>query len=156
MLAARIALAWPHVAVSDAYALAPCAAAVVSSDRAWWAEHPAALQHPGRKFCAAPEFHRPNGVERLPVPSHINSGLLGIMAAVELGAARVLLLGFDMHGAHYFGPHRAPLKNTDAARFEKFKRQFAAYRPSGVEIINCTPGSALSCYPLGQLEEYLC
>lgn len=78
------------------------------------------------------------------------------MAAVELGAARVLLLGFDMRGAHYFGPHRAPLKNTDAARFEKFKRQFAAYRPPGVEIINCTPGSALSCYPLGQLEDYLC
>lgn len=155
MLAARIVLAMPHVAISDAYALAPYAAAVASSDRAWWDAHPAALEHPGRKFCAAPTFQHIVGVERLPVPSHTNSGLLGVMAAVKLGATRVLLLGFDMHGTHYFGPHRAPLKNSDGARFDKFKQQFAAYRPAGIEIINCTPGSTLACYPFGQLEDYL-
>lgn len=155
-IAARAQGAMPVVAVSDAYELAPEARAVASTDSAWWAEHPVALHHPGRKFCAAPSFQPVAGVERLPVTSHTNSGLLGVMVAIKLGAKRVLLLGFDMHGEHYFGRHAAPLKNTTEMRFAQFKRQFAAYRPLGVEIINCTPGSELSCYPRGKLESYLC
>lgn len=146
----------PVVAVSDAYTLAPQARAVVSTDSAWWAAHPHAVEHPGRKFCAAPSFQPVLGVERLPVATHTNSGLLGVMVAIKLGAKRVLLLGFDMHGEHYFGQHAAPLKNTTEMRFQQFRRQFAAYRPMGVEIINCTPGSELTCYPRGELESYLC
>lgn len=155
-VASRAQAAMPVVAVSNAYMLAPQARALVSTDSAWWAAHPDALDHVGLKFCAAPSFQPILGVERLPVASQTNSGLLGIMVAIKLGAKRVVLLGFDMHGAHYFGQHVAPLKNTTAMRFEQFKRQFAAYRPLGVEIINCTPGSELTCYPRGKLESYLC
>lgn len=155
-VAARAQAVMPVVAVSDAYRLAAAAQAVVSTDSAWWAAHPQALEHIGRKFCAAPSFQPIPGVERLPVASHTNSGLLGLMVAIKLGAKRVLLLGFDMHGDHYFGRHSEPLKNTTEMRFAQFKRQFAAYRPLGVEIINCTPDSELSCYPRGKLESYLC
>jgi hypothetical protein len=74
---------------------------------------------------------------------------------VMLGATRVLLLGFDLGGTHFFGPHPEGLKNTKLHRFEQFKRQFASYRPKGVEIINCTPGSALTCYPTATLDACL-
>lgn len=146
------------VAVSDSYKLTPWADAVASTDAAWWKAHPEALAMPCPKFGAMPDFRAIDGVERLLVDTSTNSGLLGVMVAVRLGAKRVLLCGFDLHspGEHFFGRHPAPLKSTSADRMEVFKRQFAAYRPRGVEILNCTPGSALTCYPFADLHESLC
>lgn len=137
------------IAVSDCYRLAPWADALASTDGKWWKAHPEAMEFKGRKFTAAPDFVPLEGVERMPVDTGNNSGLLGIMVAVKLGATRVHLHGFDMKspGRHFFGEHPAPLRSTRPDRMEVFKRQFANYKPRGVEIINCTPGSALRCYP---------
>lgn len=145
------------VAVSDAYRLAPWADAMASTDYAWWRHHSDALNFGGRKFAIFPSFRQIDGLESLQENTGTNSGLLGVMAAVKLGATRVLLCGFDLHspGNHFFGKHPAPLRSTPPARMEIFKRQFAAYSPRGVEIINCTPGSALRCYRPGKLQECL-
>jgi len=145
------------VAVSDAYKLAPWADALASTDAGWWRANPEALNFAGLKFGAMPDFRSIQGVERLPVSTGTNSGLLGIMVAVKLGAKRVLLCGFDLKspGQHFFGQHKPPLKSTKPDRMEAFKRQFANYQPRGVEIINCTPGSALDAYPRATLEDCL-
>jgi hypothetical protein len=138
------------IAVSDAYRLAPWAEVLVSSDRGWWRLHKPEFE--GRKLSGVPV----DGIEQ--APGHVsgsNSGLIAIKVAVSMGAKRILLLGFDMGGSHFFGPHPAPLRNTTAERFEVFKRQFREYQPKGVEIINCTPGSALECYPKMDLEQAL-
>jgi len=143
-------------AVSDAYRLAPWANILVSTDAGWWAEHPEAKDFPGPKYTGAPDFLPVKGVARAPwSTSGTNSGLLACMTAYELGATRLLLCGFDMHGSHFFGPHPARLANTTAKRFEAFRRQFAAWRPKGLEILNCTPGSALTIYPRCDLETAL-
>ena len=143
------------VAVSDAYRLAPWAEALVSVDKAWWIHH--RPQFEGRRFSLLPvpgmETERLTGMT-----TDTNSGLRGIEIAVMLGATEVLLLGFDLGGTHFFGRHPEPaLKNTDTrpGRFEAFMRQFAGYRPKGVKIINCTPGSALTCYPRADLDACL-
>jgi hypothetical protein len=144
------------VAVSNAYKLAPWADALASCDASWWKNNPEAMDFAGRKFTTAPDWQGLSSLERVEgVASGTNSGLLGMMVAVKLGATRTLLLGYDMQGTHFFGPHPAPLRNPTAARFEVFKKQFMAYKPRGVEIINCTPGSALRAYPMGDLEEQL-
>lgn len=144
------------IAVSNAYALAPWADAMASCDASWWKNNPDALKFSGRKFTSAPEFQGLPEVERVKgVLSGTNSGLLGLMVAVQLGATRILMLGYDMKGTHFFGLHPAPLRNTKAARFEVFKHQFAKYRPRGVEIVNCTPGSALTAYPKVELSAAL-
>lgn len=146
---ADAARTFPCVAVSDTYRLAPWANAIVSCDSAWWRMHPAAAELQGRSICTAMSFEKlPEGVERWPHTTGQNSGLFGCLVAVELGATRLLLLGFDMGGTHFFGPHPAPLKNTKPERFEVFQKQFAGYKPRGVEIINCTPGSKLRAYPM--------
>lgn len=142
----------PTVAVSDAYRLAPWALALVSADRAWWKHH--RPEFAGRRFCALPvDGIDTERLEGLPMGS--NSGLWALHVAVKLGATSILLLGYDLGGTHYFGEHPAPLKNTKPHRFEQMKRQFLQYRPRGVEIINCTPGSALTCYPMGSLDACL-
>jgi hypothetical protein len=146
----------PAVAVSDAYKLAPWAIALASADFAWWKHHEQAQRFKGKKFTAAPDWQGMHELRRIPgVSSGINSGLLGLRVAVELGAKRVLLLGFDMQGDHFFGKHPTPLKNPDERRFQVFKNQFMSYRPRGVEIINCNLESGLDVYPKASLADCL-
>jgi hypothetical protein len=69
---------------------------------------------------------------------------------------RVVLVGFDMHGTHFFGTHPSPLRNT--GNFSGFIQRFeraAKSLPYGVEIINATPGSALTCFERLSLVEAL-
>jgi len=144
-------------AVSDSIRLAPWADVLVSADRAWWDFHGETLDFAGPRYGVMPDFHQIKGVERFKAPSGTNSGLLAAMVAVSLGATKVLLCGVDLHspGDHFFGRHPAELKSTPAKRLEVFKEQFARYRPKGVEIVNCSPNSALRCYRMGVLEEEL-
>jgi hypothetical protein len=141
------------VAVSDAYRLAPWADAMVSADEKWWRHHPEALRFRGHKFCGL----KCPGTVRLPrsheFPPGTNSGLQGMRVAQMLGATKILLVGFDMHGSHFFGPHGGTLKNTSLERFEAFKAQFATWR--GCEVVNCTTGSGLTCYRMGSLDAEL-
>lgn len=140
------------IAVSDAYKLAPKAHALVSSDDAWWRAHPEAFDFEGEKYSV-----RTAGTQHeQSLGTGSNSGLLAMLVAQKKGAERILLCGFDMRGTHYFGPHPEGLKNTTPQRFETFKMQFARWQPKGLQILNCTPGSALHCYPFADLKEQLC
>jgi hypothetical protein len=150
---AYLAGACRAVAVNNAYKLMPWASALVGNDRIWWQTNPDALKFAGPKYCAGVV----RGTERLPpevgFPSDCNSGLQGMRVAAMLGASRILLIGFDLHGSHYFGKHPAPLRNTTIARFKVHLRQFKRWR--GPEVINCTPGSALTQFPMSTLEKDL-
>lgn len=141
------------VAVNNAYKLMPWAAVLVANDRKWWLSNPEALEFSGPKFCAG--FLR--GTERLipeaGFPSDCNSGLQGMRVAAMFGASRILLIGFDMKGAHYFGRHPEPLRNTTTARFKVHLRQFRRWK--GPAVINCTPESALIQFPMSTLEREL-
>jgi hypothetical protein len=145
------------VAVSDAYRLASWADALVSTDHSWWRQHPEASAFKGRKFSGMVAYQNVDGVEKLAGENATNSGLLGVKVAVLMGATKVLLCGFDLHspGQHFFGRHGGSLRSTTAQRMEAFKRQFERYQPRGVEIINCTPGSALRVYPMANLDACL-
>lgn len=142
------------IAISDMYRRAPWADALVSHDGNWWANHPEASKFKGRRFCGG--FFP--GTERLEQTgefnSGVNSGLQGMRVARDVfGASRILLVGFDMRGTHYFGSHPAPLQNTTPERFACFLRQFDGWRFG--EVINCTPGSALTRFPIGELRATL-
>jgi hypothetical protein len=60
------------------------------------------------------------------------------------------------HGRHFFGPHPEPL--TNSSTYEWFIPDFrraAAQMPKDLMILNCTPGSALDCFPMVALEDAL-
>lgn len=136
------------VAVSNAYELMPWADALVSTDRAWWDNNKDAKKFKGRKF----SVREHPWCESLGAPTNHNSGLLGIRAAIHLGAKRIILLGFDMYGTHYFGNHPKPLRNPNAIRFEVFKRDIARYKLGGVQVYNANKESGLHCYPKVDVE----
>ena len=138
-------------AVSDAFRLAPWADILVSHDRAWWEHNKDAKTFKGRRFCAQ-EIRE---AEQFKGHVHLgrNSGLMAMCVARFLGAKRLFLLGFDMKGTHFFGPHPAPLKNSTSKIFATHLRQFDGF--SGCDVVNCTPNSALTRFPLRELREVL-
>jgi len=81
-----------------------------------------------------------------------NGGYQAINLAVHLGAKRIILLGFDMKPDkkgrdHWFGehPNKVPLNYDLMVRlFDTLVEPLAA---RGVEVINCTPGSAIKAFP---------
>lgn len=86
-----------------------------------------------------------------------NSGFQAINLAILFGAVRIVLVGFDMRGhEHFFGKHPKPLNQLDASTrgFERYVPHFieAAHTlPEHIRILNCTPVSALTCFPMRDL-----
>lgn len=90
-----------------------------------------------------------------------NSGYQCVNMALHLGATRILLLGIDMREIeidgemkkHWFGDH--PDKTyPDIYRqmTQHFKKAAPALVERGIEVINCTPGSALHCFAFADVE----
>jgi hypothetical protein len=131
--------------------LCPQADVLVSHDTRWWTEHPEALKFPGRRFCRS----KIRGADVFrPSISGCNSGLMAMEVAFHVyKASEIIILGFDMHGTHYFGVHRNGLKNTNVHGFRRHLAQFNSWK--GCPVINCTVGSSLKKFPFLSLEEVL-
>lgn len=96
-----------------------------------------------------------NGVDQR--PTHlcgINSGQMAINLAYHFGAKRILLCGFDCHGGRWFGDHPRPLSNKHHYKLwqRSSDRAAASYKKRGVDIVNCTPGSALKSFRMSTLD----
>lgn len=100
-----------------------------------------------------------NGVSLQRVHVNGNSGAQAINVAIAFGAQRVLLIGFDMRDgsdgrAHWFGQHPGHLvtKQLYGEWLHKFEAIARDAKQLGMQIVNCTPGSALDCFPRVDLE----
>lgn len=136
----------PLGSVGCAYQLSPHAAFIAATDSGWWRKYPDAKARDCPKFT----MHTVPGCTHVRMPGFgvVNSGVLGLEIAKRRGATRILLLGFDMHGSHFFGPYTNGLSNTADAKRKVHLRQFAQWGKANpkIEIINCTEGSALKCF----------
>jgi hypothetical protein len=144
------------IQTNDFPAIAPWAYCLVSSDAGWWKKHPASMQFVGRKF-SANWVHGCEQVHPCTFGTASNSGVLALDLVRNLGATRVIMLGFDHHGTHFFGPYTNGCANTPNRRRQEFELQFAQWRAQnkGVEVINCTPGTKLKAFPRGDLKDFL-
>lgn len=79
-----------------------------------------------------------------------NGGFQALNLAIQFGARRIILLGFDMRpSGHWHGAHRTgtdPDERACKGWREHFAANAALIRSLGVEVINATPGSALTCF----------
>jgi len=89
-----------------------------------------------------------------------NGGYQAIGLAVHFGVARILLIGFDLKPAadgrsHWHGGHPVPVNPTayELLMLPMFPSLIGPLAALGVELINCTPDSALKCFPRMTLEE---
>ncbi len=96
-----------------------------------------------------------------------NGGHQSINAAVLMGADRVILLGLDMKGGkifrdgawrdsdHFWGRHADDTKPPYVICLSLMATMVAPLKKAGVTVINCTPDSALKCFPMQTLREAL-
>lgn len=170
------------IAVNDAHRRLPWAEVLYAGDRDWWELHQGCPDFAGEKWSAhEPKLNDKSAIaERYGLqlvagprqvdapgfsldPTRIHYGNSSAFQAINLailfGASTIYLVGFDMRTTtprHFFGDHADPAMNM--SRYEHFLPAFnAAARmlreeAPGVRIINCTPGSALRCFPRGELE----
>ena len=177
--------AWRHasfgrhvIVVNTSFRRAPWADVLYACDGVWWVhyfdhvdrglwepfqqerwtqERDAALRYGLRwiESSASPGLGRRPGL----IHQGGNGGYQAINLAVQRGAKRVLLLGFDMQGTHWHGVHPRPLANTRPYLFQVWRKNFirlaADLKQDGIEVLNCTPGSALDVFPMADLAEAL-
>lgn len=148
----------PVGAIGNAFELAPWAKFIAAADPGWWRKHPEArLACAGRKFAMVESFDVE--VVRLPWSGNaVNSGVLGLECAARAGATRILLLGFDMRGTHFFGPYTNGLRNTQPSQRVQHLAEYATWwqvNRKRVQVVNCTEGSAIECFPKATLETCL-
>lgn len=160
----------PAIAINTTFRLAPWAWMLYAADQQWW-DHPDyrdARGFAGLKVSCEPAA----GILRMentgttgfdPMPWRLrtggNGGYQGMHIAVHAGARRILLCGFDMHGGHWHPEHHHTLKQTQPDTYERWLRRFADVAPvlerMGLDVVNCTPGSALTCFRRADLESEL-
>ena len=164
------------LAINDTYRMAPWADLLYFCDGRWWDWHkdrPAFKSFAGIRATldqrAAETDHGlkwlkntgPKGLETDPTGLRTgrNSGYQAINLAVHLGAKRIVLLGYDMRlvdgSDHWFGSHpdgRALTANHFTNIFlPAFKTLVEPLAKRGVEVVNATPGSALTVFDLHEL-----
>lgn len=76
-------------------------------------------------------------------------------------AACAVLLGFDMHDlpmtswqdGSFHDRHQEPPLEGQRALFRQTHEEMARVLPAGFEVLNATPGSALTCWPMIEIED---
>ena len=168
-----------HVlAINESWRLAPWADAVYGADFRFWLAKAglpdfAGLKITGEERAARdwPDIHAiklRRGFDRI-VTDELgvvgwggNSGFHAVNLAVQFGARRLVLVGYDMHveaGLHWHGPHPKGFNNPNPKSIERWRRMLDAVALDlaglGVGVINCSPSSALKAYARMPLDEAL-
>lgn len=147
----------PTIAVNNSWERALFASIIYAGDCAWWTAHINEIDIAAERWSCSR-----SAADKFKVFHHsrygaYNSGLAAIELAIEFGAAKIILLGYDCttkYGTHWHGPH-AKTSNPNATKCEAWKKQFARLSKSRTTIINCSRATMLECFTKKPLEEVL-
>lgn len=146
------------IVVNTTFEIAPWADILYAMDRNWWEKY----FIKGEKRFDGLKLTPISGIKcakKISFNHYQNSGVGAVSLAAHLGAARIILLGYDCQKtggkSHWHGNHPAGLGNAGSigtwpGMFEKLKKELA-----GAEIINCTRETALTMFERKELSEAL-
>lgn len=164
--------------IKSTWRLAPWADALYGIDKGWWIANQGVPQFRGLKFSPSPTAARAFGLCQIKLKARAeiliretgvigcglktgggHSGFQAINLSVQFGASRILLVGFDMtlaNGAHWSADYNGVAKPDDGrvkAWREAMDECAPQFQELGIEVVNCTMGSALKAYPKRPLAE---
>lgn len=105
--------------------------------------------------------------------AHHGSGPQIVNLALHYGIKKMILIGWDMRypgkvnnrqytgKRHYFGEYEKELQHWPRTgpngELAGLIKEMETIYPEdyGIEIINCTPGSAMTCFPMGELSDHI-
>lgn len=154
----------PTIVTNTTFKLCPWADVLMAFDSKWWRQYGSEAKaefkgklltcSQGAGYAGIPTMHGQAWFR-----SFGNSGTASIALAVFAGAAKVILLGYDCQKtggkSHWHGDHPPMLSN--AGSMGEWPRKFANVarfsREQGVEVLNASRETALTCFPLVSLED---
>jgi hypothetical protein len=168
------------IAINESYNLCPWADALYACDANWWKYRKGVSEFNGLKisqdYLAYDLFRIYPDVKKISVdrngnkllidrPGHVgsggNSGFQALNLAVQFGAKRIILVGYDMRvdkGEHWHPRHPMPMSNPHPR--DNLPRWRTALDGAagtlillGVKVINCSDVSLLQAYPKMSIEE---
>jgi hypothetical protein len=153
----------PDIVVNSSFRAAAWADALYALDAAWWKVNRADIeaQFAGIKVGGSLRC-RTNGAEIVTnLRRRGNSGAGAIALAAYMGAAVIVLLGYDCQRsggrAHWHPDHPAPLGN--AGGIAGWPRQFgllaSMLQIRNVRVVNCSRETALRCFERGELSDFV-
>lgn len=163
------------IAIKDAIRLAPWADLFYCSGgeivHTWWKHYGAGLMFEGPRYTLDPKAAayatvlRQTGITGLELdPTGLrtgkNSGYQAVNLCAHLGAAKIVLLGYDMQPdagrLRWFGAHPYPSAQPPFAEFLKcWPTIVEPLQALGIEVLNASRQTALECFPRVTIEEAL-
>lgn len=149
------------VAVNSSIRLCPWADVLQAHDVAWWRASRKDWQGFGGLKVAmqasakgvSPDIHVLTHAPHLSWDrGHVygpQTGLGALNFALQCGARRIVLVGFDMHdkaGTHWHGKHPLGLRNPPASAMARWARTMDAADVRDAEIVVANPDSALTAF----------
>ena len=174
------------IAINTTFRLAPWADVLYGCDAPWWLvgdaesarkgfssfHQEAMAMSSGQLWTQDARAHRDLGI-RLIVSQMLpglgkrpgvihqggNGGYQAINLAYQAGAAKIILLGFDMHGTHWHGKYANGLPNASRQLFSTWIANFdqlaVDLAKEGVVVKNCTRDTRLTCFEKADLSAQL-
>lgn len=170
------------IVINNSWKLAPWADLLYACDLNWWRHNFGVISaFPGLKVTQDPAVpHDPkfsgsvhrvkcnHAVDKLEVATYGevgwggNSGFQAINLAVQFGAKKIVLVGYDMRvdrGLHWHPDHPRGMHNPTARNVERWRRvtdgAAELLRALKIEMINASAVSSLRAYPKMSLAEAL-
>lgn len=166
------------IVINNAHQLVPGADILFACDLAWWRRYGATLTFKGLRLstdkhaCKLPygvqqvNLDRPSDKMNLVKFNTVgwggNSGFQALNLAVQMGAKKIVLVGYDMttvHGLHWHGSHPRGMNNPTENNVRRWCRAVDGaaddLEPLGIKVVNCSPVSALQRYEKMGLKEAL-
>lgn len=163
------------IAVNNSHQLVPSADALYAADHSWWCHHGGVPRFDGVKVSGDQRTTRMGwGVEYVKVmavnrmvfgePGVVgrgsgSSGFQAINLAINWGARRLILVGFDMAPGrkHWHQDHSGRLSNPSTSLMDLWAKSLdnahTSLRAMGIEVLNASPVSVLRTYPRVNLLE---
>lgn len=163
------------IVVNSSYERAPWADVLHAGDAKWWRAYPEAEAFAGERWTLDPELaddpgmHQITGIDEPGIsenPRRLhtggNVGYQAIGLAVLWGARRIVLLGYDMNATrgrlHWHADHDAK-RLGNPCNFAAWRARLAVaavdLRRLGVEVVNCSRETALTCFERDDLGDTL-
>lgn len=166
------------ITINESWRTCPNADVLYAADPDWWQHRaPAAEAFTGERWTQDKQWGKrtpPAGVEVMESrggvglssdPSYIfqgaNSGFQALGLAVNWGASRIVLLGFDMSVSgegkgHWHTDYDPPLRNAKPDVYRNFAASFIRAAPQlrerGILVVNASRETRLDCFPRASIE----